>query len=122
MSRTKHSTLKREKHLKLYTVLVCICMHQLEQNLSAYAAKVPTTLPLTVPEELTMYNGKVLTNPYDDTWTVPYQHYMLTKVEMWKNGVNTSGFEVTFEPYPPSEFSGWQAETHMFGFTDQTSE
>ena len=32
-------------------------------------------------------------------------------------GFGISGFEVTFEPYPSSEFSGWPAETHLFGNT-----
>ena len=40
---------------------------------------------------------------------------MLTKIAMWKNNYRTSGFEMTFEPYPPEEFTGWPAETYMFG-------
>ena len=40
---------------------------------------------------------------------------------MWKNTANTSGFKVWFSAYPPSEFSGWPDQEHMFGFTDETS-
>ena len=45
---------------------------------------------------------------------------MLTKVRMWKTDLNTSGFEVTYEAYPPSEFSDWPPETHIFGLTYKT--
>ena len=34
---------------------------------------------------------------------------------MYKNTCCTSGFEVTYEPYPSSEFSDWPTETHLFG-------
>jgi hypothetical protein len=47
---------------------------------------------------------------------------MLTKVQMWKNGGNTSGFKVTYTLPSDGSFVGWQEEeTHMFGFEDQTS-
>lgn len=40
---------------------------------------------------------------------------------MWKNAVNTDGFELTFSPDPASEFSGWPDETHVFGYTLETA-
>ena len=41
---------------------------------------------------------------------------------MWKNALNTSGFQVTYSAFPPSEFVGWPDETHIFGMTDHGSE
>ena len=72
-------------------------------------------MPDTTPIELETVSGTVTDNPEEDTWYVSKQYYMLTKVKMYKNQGNTSGFEVTYEPYPPSEFSGWPEETHLFG-------
>ena len=75
----------------------------------------PATLPDTTPIELETVSGTVTDNPEEDTWYVSKQYYMLTKVKMYKNSGNTSGFEVTYEPYPPDEFSDWPTETHLFG-------
>ena len=52
----------------------------------------------------------------NDDWTVPHQHYKLTKIIMWKNGSNTAGFEVTFSP--PEEYIGWSDIVHHYGYTD----
>ena len=75
----------------------------------------PATLPDTIPIELDTISGTVTDNDVEDTWYVSKQYYMLTKMKMYKNWGNTSGFEVTYEPYPSSEFSGWPTETHLFG-------
>ena len=39
---------------------------------------------------------------------------------MWKGESQTSGFEMTFEPHPPGDFSGWAPEVFMFGTTSLT--
>ena len=45
---------------------------------------------------------------------------MLTKFAVWKSNYRTSGFEMTFEPNPPEDFTGWPTETYMFGNDDFT--
>ena len=72
-------------------------------------------MPDTTPIELETISGTVTDDPVEDTWYVSKQYYMLTKVKMFKNKKNMSGFEVTYEPYPSSEFSDWPTETHIFG-------
>ena len=62
-----------------------------------------------------MLSGLIHTNPDTYEWNVGYKFYMLTKLELWKNNVNSSGFEVTFSAWPPEEFDGWPDETFMFG-------
>ena len=41
---------------------------------------------------------------------------------MWRNHANTSGFSLTFSPYPASEFSGsdWTDSTMIFGIDGST--
>ena len=83
----------------------------------------PATLDATVKIELTMEEGQVHTDSQsEDEWYVPYQFYMLTKVKMWKNTQNTSGFEVTFSPYPPEDFTDWPDEVHHFGRSNDDME
>ena len=55
-----------------------------------------------------------------DTWIVPYKFYRMTRVRMWKQGEEMSGFEVTFEP--PATYTGWAPYTKMFGSTLLASE
>ena len=43
----------------------------------------------------------------------------MTSVTIYKNQEYTSGFEMTFEV--PTDYSGWPAVTHLFGFSDETS-
>ncbi len=81
---------------------------------SLAAVKTPTSIPPTNPVELEMRTGGEFGTITDDVWYVPYQHYKLTKVRLWQNGANTSGFEVTFSP--PASYIGWSEETHLFGF------
>ena len=69
------------------------------------ATQNPPSVPSTVPNELTMLSGYEAPPITDDTWIVPYQNYRLSKVKMWKNNVNTAGFEVTFSS--PDTYTGW---------------
>ena len=80
-------------------------------------AKTPATLPDTTPIELQTVSAKVLDNAWEDIWYVSKQYYMLTSVTMYKSKTVSSGFNITFEPYPSSEFSDWPPETHFFGTT-----
>ena len=82
------------------------------------AVKTPATLPPTNPQELFMIYGTEEEPIVDDVWTVPYQHYRLTKVKMWKNGQATSGFEVTFSP--PESYIGWSSISHFYGTQELT--
>ena len=69
-----------------------------------------------------MLHGTIQENPYEDTWYVPHQFYMLTKVTMWKQASNTDGFKLTYSAWPPSEFDGWPDEEHIFGTTTSPEE
>ena len=61
-----------------------------------------------------MVDGYVNLNNYsDDIWYVPYKDYKLKKIEAWKKGGKTSGFEVTFSA--PSSYVDWPDVTFMFG-------
>ena len=64
----------------------------------------------------------MLNNPEDDIWWVPYRYYRLTKIKMYKNSANTSGFEVTYEPPDTDEFVNWPTETRLFGYDSETIE
>ena len=50
---------------------------------------------------------------------MPYQHYKLTKIKMWKSNAATSGFEVTFSP--PESYIGWSSISHFYGTQELTS-
>ena len=85
-----------------------------------YVEREPDYIPPTVPECTQNIEGTVLTNSYEDEWSVPYKFYRLTKVKLWHYGTDTSGFEVTFEA--PAEYEGWEPITRTFGFEDGTTE
>ena len=79
-------------------------------------AALPSTAPITL-EMVTGFEGSMV---FKDFWYVPQKLYRLTKVKMWKNERDTSGFEVTFEVPPRFGLSDSQYEpiTHMFGDKD----
>ena len=58
-------------------------------------------------------------NPVVDEWYPQYKQYILTKVEMWKSWVHTTGFEMTFEP-EFDDMENWPIVTHMFGNKELT--
>ena len=55
----------------------------------------------------------------DDTWSVPHKAYKMSAIRMWKSVGEVSGFEVVYSP--PSSYTGWPDETHMFGSQTETS-
>ena len=66
-----------------------------------------------------LIGGAVHLHSYVDSWHVPRMFYRLVKVVMWRNDINTSGFEVTYERPDTAEFVGWPLSlTHMFGTVD----
>ena len=50
-----------------------------------------------------------------DYFTVTEKFYMLTKVEMYKDAIKTSGFTVYFNVMPSDAFTGWPELSHTFG-------
>ena len=102
-------------------LLSIICIEMFQKERSLVIAQTPPTLPAVNPEELAMTYGFIDNSGYEDTWYVPHQFYMLTKVKLWTDGSNSSGFEVTFSAFPQSEFIGWPDITHVFGETHFTS-
>ena len=61
--------------------------------------------------------GTELTNAQVSKWNVERQFYRLSKVKIWKAGIDTNGFEVTYSP--PDDYTGWQELLNMFGNNDQ---
>ena len=78
------------------------------------------TLPATSPVALEMVAGYEGTTAFTDYWYVDRKLYRLTKVKMWKNERDTSGFEVTFE-VPERYGLSYEPVTHVFGDKDQDS-
>ena len=56
-------------------------------------------------------------NPEDDEWYVPIKNYILSKVEIYKEGSLTSGFKVTYTP-DNDDLVNWPDLTHLFGYTE----
>ena len=82
-----------------------------------YVDRDPDYIRPTEPECSQNIEGTVLTNSYDDEWSVPFKFYRLTKVKLWHNsGTDATGFEVTYEA--PDEYIGWEPITRTFGLTD----
>ena len=72
--------------------------------------------PIDNAKQIDLTQGFVQLHPFEDTWYVPRMFYRLTKVKMWKNDINTSGFMVTYERPDSDEFDGWPLVLeHMFG-------
>ena len=72
--------------------------------------------PIANAEAIDLTQGFIQLHPLEDTWYVPRMFYRLTKVKMWKNDINTSGFKVTYERPDTPEFGGWPLTLeHMFG-------
>ena len=64
-----------------------------------------------------------------EEWHVPYKHYQMTKLRVWKRDIEISGFEVTFEVKCTHDdycygfqYTGWEPITHMFGTASLNSE
>ena len=64
-----------------------------------------------------------------DEWHVPYKHYQMTKLRVWKSEIEISGFEVTFEVKCTHDnycndfqYTGWEPITHMFGTASLNTE
>ena len=79
--------------------------------------KANATLQPSNPNLQTLFSGTEYTGTISDNWSVPYKGYKLKKVTMWKNTVNTSGFEVTY--VPPGTTSGWPIDPHPLGLPDE---
>ena len=61
------------------------------------------------------FEGVSGANPATDEWYVPYRFYRLMSMTLFHNGSKTSGFSVTFSPYPDDEFIGWTSYEYLFG-------
>ena len=61
---------------------------------------VQSTLPSTIPVSLDMIVGFEGAKLFKESWYVPKKLYRLSRVKMFKNANETSGFEVTFEVPP----------------------
>ena len=74
-------------------------------------------LPDTSPTFDTTPNlvGYITDNPTEDTWFVKKAFYRLCSIKIYKDKVRSSGFEVTFCPYPPENFPDYPNEIHQFG-------
>ena len=79
-------------------------------------AQTPTTLPPTVPNELTMWHGSEDYPLTTFEWYVPYKFYRITKIEaaVSNNNLFMPGFKLTFQPYHP-DVIGWPDEVMTFG-------
>ena len=52
-------------------------------------------------------------NEYD--WYVPVKYYMLTRFDMFSKNGFISGIQVTYNPFPADQFTGWDEEVFIFG-------
>jgi hypothetical protein len=75
--------------------------------------KEPDFLPASEYECNDNIEGTVNDNNVVNTWYLDKRFYRLTKVKMWKDDVEVSGFEVTYSP--PDDFIGWSELTNVFG-------